>query len=214
MTPSATGTATAWPGPNTRVDLAVDWWPGPLTSRIEDLLGGSIVLAGPTTPGAAPIAARPGGGVRVTWQTPRGPAHRAVVIAGTEAGSRPSWTVAPSGTVEVEQRRDYARAPLTEPLLLSTDGRELAATMVDLSEGGMSCVVFTAGAPATGAAVRTVVDVGGVSLPVVASVVRTAAAGDGRALLAMRFDDLGPADADRIRREVFEIERRRRGGLS
>ena len=207
-------TATAWPEPNTRVDLVVDWWPGPLASRVEDQLGRSIVVAGPTTPGAAPITARPGAGVRVTWLTPRGPASMAGVISAADSGARPSWTVAPSGTVRIEQRRDYARVPLVEPLLLTTDRGEVAATMVDLSEGGMSCVVFVADAPAPRDTVQAVLAVGDTTLSVVASVVRAAAVDEHRVVLATRGEGLTTPDADRIRREVFEIERRRRGGSS
>ena len=203
---------TAWPEPNTHVDLLVDWWPGPLATRVEDHLGSSIVVAGPTTPGAQPIVARSGTDVRVSWLTERGPATMAGVLAAsdTRGTGLSSWRVDPAGAVQVQQRREYARVTLVEPILVQTEGAELAATMVDLSEGGMSCVVFTEGAPFAGAVLRSTLAIGDAPLPVTASVVRASNVDEDRVLLAVRFEELSPSDADLIRREVFAIERRRR----
>jgi c-di-GMP-binding flagellar brake protein YcgR len=207
-------TSASWPELNAHVDLAVDWWPGPLASRIEDRRGDDLVVAGPTTPGVRPIPAPTGADVRISWLTERGPATVPGVVTDTRPGDHPTWTVRATGAVEVQQRRSYARVAIAEAIVLTSDVADHPATMVDLSEGGLSAVVFATTGLASGRVLHAVVDVGGDPLAVTAEVVRHRSIDRSRLFLALRFRGLDPRDADRIRRHVFDLERRRRAGAS
>lgn len=198
-----------WPAPNTHVDITVDWWPGPLGSRVEDTAESHLVLAGPTTPMNEPVTAKRGAEVLLRWMTPRGPAQLHASILGAEWGSPPLWTVAPAGEPEVDQRRSYARVDLAEPIVLAARGHEHPATLTDLSEGGMSCIVFTAARLQAGDTAGTVLLIDGEPLTLHAEVIRADADNDGRLTLAMQFRNVTNRDARRIRRHVFAQQVRR-----
>lgn len=128
-------------------------------------------------------------------------------------GSEPTWRVRVVGRAARGQRRAAVRAPLDFRAELVLDKEPFQGVTVDISEGGMRCLVDAApgdGAPGSG---PTVPEVGAV-VPVVvhledgrircqAEIVRRHRREDRRAELSVRFIGLPEPDQDTIRRNVF-----------
>lgn len=109
------------------------------------------------------------------------------------------------------QDRSYFRAPLAAPVELLWDGPDepchLAGVLVDISEGGLLAAV-RGEPPEAGTAVEVRLVLDGRELSAAAVVVRRATLASGRPAVAVAFDD-PDEHGDRIRRVVFELERRR-----
>jgi c-di-GMP-binding flagellar brake protein YcgR len=119
----------------------------------------------------------------------------------------PLWRIR-SHPPEVRQRREYVRVPVR--LTVSSAFAQL--TIVDLSEGGMSCETPPGLALRAGRELDLTLDLDGDRVEVVAEVVRARPTGSGMVEAALRFRDVSDADATRIRRYVFAAQVRDRAG--
>ena len=121
-----------------------------------------------------------------------------------------NWRVALAGDPVVVQRREYARVTHIAPMRLCSEGAWLASTMVDVSEGGVSCAVVDGALPQPGAPLLVELPIGDELVTVGAAVVRSLATPSGESLVAVRFTGVDTRLGDRIRREVFALQLQQR----
>jgi c-di-GMP-binding flagellar brake protein YcgR len=122
-----------------------------------------------------------------------------------------NWRVEVFGEPAPLQRRHYARVAHISSVRMIVDGGSTNGTMVDLSEGGVSCAV--ASAPpglSAGNPLQIELAVGTDMLTVAAVVVRTIARPAGDAIVAARFTGLDDKLSDRLRKEVFALQLQQR----
>lgn len=83
------------------------------------------------------------------WASRRGRCAAPCVVRGVHPELFATWTVEARGSVEIEQRRRFARAPGQGPVHLGPDepdvGLVLVGDLVDISEGGVRCRVGAGG---------------------------------------------------------------------
>lgn len=194
-----------------RVDVVGDGAGHP--SRVEDRDGQRLLLAAPRYGGdlAAP---QPGDLLAIRWTNLRG-----VCVAPAEfvAGQRrpmPLWEVQAVGTVEIEQRRRYARAPASDPVaIVRRPPAEVALTavvggqLVDIGEGGMRCRLAGA-APEPGEDLQVRLDLDGEQVEVTGQVLRCFTVGDAVEAVVAFEEPVRCADA--IRRYVLRQQVRAR----
>lgn len=106
-----------------------------------------------------------------------------------------------------EQRRDHVRIDGSLSATLAWRRLSLPATIVDISEGGARLRLVGLASPRTGERIAVDFDLEGTSVRLDAEVVRTRPIGDRWKETAVRFVDVPPVAADRIRRYVFATER-------
>jgi hypothetical protein len=103
----------------------------------------ATVLAG----GVAPP--RPGDQLTLRWAGQRGRCAAPCVVRSVHPQLFATWTVEAIGTVEIEQRRRFARAPGAGPVHLGPDepdvGVVLVGQLVDIGEGGLRCRLSAGG---------------------------------------------------------------------
>ncbi|MBM7520260.1 PilZ domain-containing protein [Nocardioides nitrophenolicus] len=150
----------------------------------------------------------------VAWTYPLG---RMECPVSTRPGRRAYgevWLLRPTAPAARLQERAYFRARISMPVLLRwhddlvEDERELIGVVVDVSEGGLMASVRTQ-PPPVGAPVQATVRLAGDNLVQAATVVRHVRFASGGLGVAVGFVDPS-VHGDRIRRLVFETERRRR----
>lgn len=207
------GSGTRIGGP-TRGDeawLSVGAREGELTTSVIDNDGTYLDIAGPSVDGE-PLEVGIGTDVVLSWITPRGPAQLPAMVIGIEVTEdRPRWRLQRTDEPEIVQRRRFVRAGSNRSIELQLSAERTApATLVELSEGGMSCYVFAGVVVRVGTIVSCALELEGVEVPVLARVVRDVAATHGRRRLSFAFVALDPRDADRIRGHVFTQQVRRR----
>ncbi|GAA1534430.1 PilZ domain-containing protein [Nocardioides humi] len=152
----------------------------------------------------------------VAWTYPLG---RMECTVSTRPGRRAYgdvWLLQPSSPAARLQQRAYFRARVSMPVLLRwppddelpDETLDLIGVVVDISEGGLMATVRTL-PPAVGTAVEATVRVEGDNLVQGTRVVRHVRFAGGGLGVAVAFDD-PTVHGDRLRRLVFETERRRR----
>lgn len=197
---------------NDRVELDVPGWRAPLSTRVEDLERGLVVVAAPV-PGGDDHRPRVGSSLSLSWLTGRGPMLQTVVLdEKDEDGTPPTWHLRSLGPAVLGQRRDHVRGRTLAPV--SFDGgddpaRSFDARLVDLSEGGLHAV--STGPPVLGVGDRVTAafEVEDAPMRLDCEVVRTEVH-EGRHHLGCRFLDPSEHDRDAIRRVVFALQRRER----
>lgn len=161
--------------------------------------------------------------VTLAWTYPLG---RMECPVSTRPGRRAYgdvWLLRPSSPAARLQQRAYFRARISMPVLLRwtpepaedaepgdepEETAELLGVVVDVSEGGLMASVHTE-PPPVGTAVEATTRVDGDNLVQAAQVVRHVRFASGGLGVAIAFVDPS-VHGDRIRRLVFETERRRR----
>jgi hypothetical protein len=206
-----------FPAAGTVVDLVA-------ASRVEAFLSWAVASAGkellvlvPLDPERRPIDLAPGERIDVVWRTPSELLCLPVVLSAVLPGDRPCWRLRAAGVVKRGQRRDAVRAPLVGDVRLNVDGWSLAGATVDVSEGGIRCVLDgpSSAAPDRGHIGRLKLELPELVIDSSVEVSRRHPRSDGRVELSLRFIGLSDFDADRIRRAVFARlrELRQRGVL-
>ena len=182
----------------------------PVPSRVEDDADGILVLAAPHRPGE-PAIVRLDEKVVVTWETRKGQARMPAVVEGLHEGDPPTCTVRQAGDIEVVQRRRYVRAESPRGITLGFDNdRSVPATLIELSEGGMSCDVFAGVRVPDGSWITTTLPLDDGPVDVAARMVRVVPVQQDRRRLSFLFVDLDDTGASRIRRHVFAVQVRNR----
>ena len=177
-------------------------------SRIEDVEENSVIAAAP--PGAnAALLATGARDVELSWVTPRGRyEQRCSLIEHLNNGALKQWRLQPSGEAKLIQRRRFVRVPAALAVLLVLPGDVMAATTVDVSEGGFRVRMARCEIPAlTNVGIQ--VNIGDSQLELRGIVLRTRDAERRQTEAVLSFE---PTDkeADAIRRFVFQMQLRAR----
>jgi c-di-GMP-binding flagellar brake protein YcgR len=127
------------------VGAIVDLFPASLGDAymtwIDDVRDEVLVASIPRDLARRPMMLAVGEQIEVVWKTSGALRCLSVVLAGIDLGEPPHWRLRPAGVVKRGQRRDAVRAPLTVPVVLGAGEAAAHGTTLDVSEGGLRCVL-------------------------------------------------------------------------
>jgi c-di-GMP-binding flagellar brake protein YcgR len=124
-------------------------------SWIDDIRDDVLVASIPQDLARRPMTLAVGEQIEVIWKTSGTLRCLPVVLAGIDLGEPPHWRLHPAGVVKRGQRRDAVRAPLRVPVVLGAGPATAHGTTLDVSEGGLRCVLDKRQSrPAPGAPLR------------------------------------------------------------
>ena len=196
----------SWPEVNQRVEIFTSAWGDWLASRVEDRRGSRLAVAVPQDPDAARPIDRPSDFVAVRWTTARGVGMlEATVAQATRSGIVPTWELVARGEPALFQRRRFARVPVILPGRAAGRRGAWSITILDVSEGGIRCLVSQRVPFDPGESVEISFDAGSELFTAGAEVVRWGIA-PGGVTIVFRFTELPRGEADRLRRFVFRQE--------
>ena len=203
-------------GPDTKdiVDISLDSEAEPLVTMVEGNDPQEITIEAPVNRAGRLVNPPIGTGGLLVWR-PAGGLQQAPVTVVRISRARPAqWGLRFTGAATKCQRRTFVRADVFLPALLTVAGQQVAVTGVDLSEGGLRCLVPSEVRPSVRDSVRVTFDIG-VSLSVAADVMRTSRRNeDGHSEVGLCFTDLSIDNADRVRAYVFaQLRQLRAKGL-
>ncbi|GGI05090.1 hypothetical protein GCM10011354_12360 [Egicoccus halophilus] len=179
-------------------------------SRVEVQQGRELVVIAPTRPMGPPILPEPGRGVVVGWPSAWGYLEAQARLTRADAGDIATWVLDVERSA-LSQRRAAFRLDARLALTITVDRvGEVPATTRNLSEGGLACELplrheLDAGTP-LGFALQ-LPDGRLVGQGMVIRAVRMVPDGTE---LGIAFDELDPAEAERLRQYVFEEQLARR----
>ena len=110
-------------------------------SWIDDIRDEVLVASIPQDLARRPTMLAVGEQIEVIWKTSGALRCLPVVLAGIDLGEPPHWRLRPAGVVKRGQRRDAVRAPLRIPVVIGTGEATAHGTTIDVSEGGLRCVL-------------------------------------------------------------------------
>lgn len=208
------------------VDLVPASRGGSFLSWMEAVGDDEFVVAAPTDAAMRPVEVAEGERVDLVW---RGPAQlhslpcELVAVAPAE---QPRWLLRRAGVVQRGQRRGAVRAPLSVPVSLGPESARATGTTIDLSEGGLRCVLdagsaadrLVAGSPPgqeAGTVTQLSLRLPDLAVSCLAEITRRFPRDDARVELSVRFIGLSEHVQDEVRRRVFHRlrELRQRGLL-
>ncbi len=206
----ADGNSIEWPTVNTLIEMLSphhsDW----LSSRIEDIHDGVLTVAAPSTPTIPILFSDLNKPVTVQWIHHRGLCDVLGTVTAIERTPLPLWTIRADSKPTLHQRRSFARLSITLPVVLDREGLKNTSVTLDISEGGMNCILPEGESLQMGDRIETMVAIDDEPFRTVAVVVRTAVDNTGHLTASFRFDDLRSKDADRVRHFIFNEQLRRR----
>jgi hypothetical protein len=175
-----------------------------LESRVEAVDGTSLTLAAPTGAYGMPVLPTPGETVLVAWNTLRGYFERKGVVESSLRTPQPQMTVRPLGDVRRLQRRAHVRVPQLTLVDLDLSTGPLRASLLDVSESGVRCVVDRPTPLGMDSLVTVKLELGdGEPVEVLCTPARMYAVDDEHVEVGLGFVDLDERIASRIRRHVF-----------
>ena len=130
-----------WPDVNALAFIDVVDEPVMLQSRVECIDGTAVTLAAPTGAYGMPVLPTAGETVLVAWNTVRGYFERKGIVEHSQRTPQPRMTVRPLGDVRKLQRRAHVRVPQLSPVSITLGDKRLRASLLDVSESGVRCVV-------------------------------------------------------------------------
>ena len=193
-----------WPEVNALAFVDVVDEPVMLQSRVESVEGTAVTLAAPTGAFGMPVLPTAGETVLVAWNTVRGYFERKGIVESSERTPQPRMTVRPLGDVRKLQRRAHVRVPQLSPVALTLGSQKLRASLLDVSESGVRCVIdrpSPLGMDSTVTVTLDLLDDGVVELS--ATPARMYAIDDEHLEVGLSFLDLDERTATKIRRHVF-----------
>jgi hypothetical protein len=187
------------------------------TNVVEEVSGDEIALTPvPRDRENHPVQPEPGTRLELVWKDLDGLLALPVEVVASEPAPEPRLRVRPTGPATPGQRRSAVRAPLGLPVQLTRGQEQLSGLTVDISEGGLRCVVDPAAeAPnaqadgavkprlAAGERIAVVLTFETAVIEANAEVVRLHRREDERTELSLRFADLPELTEDLVRRRVF-----------
>jgi hypothetical protein len=191
-----------------RVHIRLARWGASVPSVVEDVLDNDLIVAGPLglADGQEPSQ---GEKLTISWDDPNGPRQLACEMGNLLMRELPSWQVRPVGAPRSDQRRRHVRVVTDGPVTIIRDRQAHAATLLDLSEGGLRVEM---GDPATvigvGDQISVVVVLDRVEYDLRARVVRVHVVPGEPRVVAAAFLDLAIHHADELRRHVFAEQTR------
>ena len=175
-----------------------------LQSRVEAIEGTAVTLAAPMGAYGMPVLPTAGETVLIAWNTVRGYFERKGIVEYSERTPQPRMTVRPLGEVRKLQRRAHVRVPQLAPVTLALGGHKIRASLLDVSESGVRCVVdrpSPLGMDSDVTVTLELPDDTGVELAAIPA--RMYAIDDDQLEIGLTFTDIDEATASRIRRHVF-----------
>lgn len=200
---------TALPDINTLVRVALGDDAPVLPSRVESIEGPDLLIAAPSYVGDL-SGPREGAELSVHWTSVRGVCSVPVSFVGAERSGIKVWRVRLTGSLEMVQRRRFARVETGGALSLVGSDMETVRVgwMLDMSEGGVRARMapgnFEADDP-----VEVRINMDGEVVSVVGLVVRTLPPVEGFEEVIVSFPEDHPA-AGAMRRYVFAEQARLR----
>jgi hypothetical protein len=197
-----------------RFDVGVD-----ARSRVEGVEGDVVWVAAPSE-GATLLHRYGKETLALQWMAPRGRYTQPVQFLGTEGGHIETWRLQKVGEPTIEQLREFVRVEATLPIVASVpqSGEEsvesvvVSGTTIDISEGGVRCMLATQGLapellqPETEVLVH--LDLEGREVELAGKVLRRVQALHGRSEVVFMFHP--SHHADELRRFVFATQVRAR----
>lgn len=198
------------PAPGSVVELFFASRSDPLLTWCERLSGDDLVVCAPLDLARRPVMLDIGEHLEVVWRDEGELRALPVVLAATELGERPAWRLSEAGVLRRGQRRDAVRAPMHVPVRIGPETGPLTGTTVDVSEGGLRCVLDgeplqrnLAAEPSTGDVVRVAARFPDATVTCLAEITRRHERNDPRLELSLRFIGLTEHHQDVVRRRVF-----------
>lgn len=193
-----------WPELNSLAFVDIIDEPVMLESRVEALGGGGITLAAPTGAFGVPVLPAPGETVLIAWNTLRGYFERKGVVEHSLRTPQPQMTVRPLGEVRRLQRRAHVRVPQLTIVDLVVPGGRLRASLLDVSESGLRCVVKRPTPLGMDTIVSVTLDLlAGEAVDVECIAARMYASDDDHVEVGLSFVNLDERTGNRIRKHVF-----------
>jgi c-di-GMP-binding flagellar brake protein YcgR len=179
-----------------------------MPSVVEDVLETDLVVAGPLNLAEGQEPAQ-GEKLTISWEDPNGPRQLPCEMGNVLARELPHWQVRPAGVARSDQRRRHVRVVTEGPVTIIRDRQAHAATLLDLSEGGLRAEITD---PETvvgvGDLVSVILVLEKVEHDMRARVVRVHVVPGEPRTIAAAFLDLGHHQADELRRHVFAEQTR------
>jgi hypothetical protein len=181
-------------------------------SRVEDVEDDIVWVAVPTD-GSMLLHRHGEDSLAIQWIAPRGRFTQPVRFLGAEMRSIPTWRLQMVGEPTIEQLREFVRVDAAVPISTTTvpeEGGEpvtISGTTVDLSEGGVRCMLVTPGLTADSEVVVHL-SLGTHDIDVPARVLRSVRGLHGRSEVVFVFERSN--HADELRRFVFAQQVRAR----
>jgi c-di-GMP-binding flagellar brake protein YcgR len=187
-------------------------------SWIDDIRDEVLVASIPQDSARRPMLLAVGEQIEVIWKASGALRCLPVVLAGIDLGEPPHWRLRPAGVVKRGQRRDAVRAPLRIPVVIGAGDATAHGTTIDVSEGGLRCVLdnrqfrpapgATAQVPAesalrVGDVVRVSASFPDLTVTCLSEITRRHPDADSPAELSLRFIGLPEHVQDALRRRVF-----------
>lgn len=197
-------TTAGWPDINALafVELVDD--PTMLQSRVESVEGTAITLAAPVGAYGIPVVPSAGETVLIAWNTVRGHFERNGVVEHSVRIPHARLTVRPLGSARKTQRRAHVRVPQLSVVELVVGPVRLRATLLDVSESGLRCVVDRPSPLGMDTAAGVTLELlDGSVLDLVCCPARMYAIDDEHLEVGLTFVDVDQRTANTIRRHVF-----------
>jgi c-di-GMP-binding flagellar brake protein YcgR len=140
-----------YPGVGAIVDLIPASGGDAYMSWIDDVRDEVLMASIPQDLAQRPMMLAVGERIELIWKTSGSLRSLPVVLAGIDLDEPPHWRLRPAGAVKRGQRRDAVRAPLRVPVVLGAGESAAHGTTLDVSEGGLRCVLDNRQSPAPGA---------------------------------------------------------------
>ncbi|MGZ4501977.1 MAG: flagellar brake protein [Nocardioidaceae bacterium] len=185
-------------------------------SWMDAVDGEDLVVSIPYDLARRPVTLAAGEQIELIWNASGALRSLPVVLAGIDLGEPPRWRLRRTGVVHRGQRREAVRAPLRAPVTLGAEGSAASGTTVDLSEGGLRCILdrerrppATGSAPdaqalfRTGDVVRVSVTLPELTVTCLSEISRRHPRDDGRTEVSLRFIGMPEHVQDDLRRRVF-----------
>jgi hypothetical protein len=193
-----------------RAHVRAGTWGASVPTVVEDVLDHDLVVGAPLdlVEGQEPAI---GDRLTVLWEDANGPRLLPCDLTAVLARELPHWQVRPSGPARSEQRRRHVRVLSTDPVTIVRDREALAGGLIDLSEGGMRCVLHD---PDTvvgvGDTLSAIWRIEGREHDLRARAVRVIVRPGEPRVVALAFLDLTQTQEDELRRHVFTEQTRAR----
>jgi hypothetical protein len=198
------------PAPGSVVELFFASRSDPLLTWCDGLSDDDVLVCAPLDRSQRPVALETGEHLEVVWQDDGDLRALPVVLLATEVGERPRWLLREAGVLRRGQRRDAVRAPMHIPVRIGPETEALTGTTVDVSEGGLRCVLDAdrsgptlPAPPSRGDVIRVSALFPDSSVTCLAEVTRRHERDDPRVELSLRFIGLTETQEDVVRRRVF-----------
>lgn len=188
----------------------------PFLTWVEESGDRELLVSGPVDQDLRPVVLDAGERIDVVWRSAEELRCQPAELVEVLRGERPRWRLRAAGVVKRGQRRESVRAPITAPVRVGGPGG-FRGTTVDLSEGGMRCVLDTPGRATgrsgdddgepeglqVGAVVGVAATLPDLAISCLAEITRHFPRSDGRPELSLRFIGLAEHEQDEVRRRVF-----------